>query len=137
MYINKTSPPALPAPWWTFGFVWMVIAGPASVVLASIATVWITLAYPETLVAEDYYRRGMQINKTLAEQAQRDRALVPALQGRNHAASPAPAPTAPAPAPPLTNEILPVPPTTKSPPQATLSASPQPGRPTGLSGPTK
>ena len=93
MLVSKTSPPPLPAPWWTFGFVWMVIAGPASVVLASIATVWITLANPDTLVTEDYFRRGMQINKTLAEEAQRrqDRALMPAVQGRNHAASPTPA----------------------------------------------
>jgi len=75
------------APWWTFGYVWLVIAGPAAVVVASIATVWLTLAFPETLVAQDYYQQGIDINKTLA--AQRARALVPAMQGRNHAATPA------------------------------------------------
>lgn len=83
---DNASQPA-PAPWWTFGYVWLVIAGPAAVVVASIATVWLTLAFPEQLVAEDYYRQGMEINKTLA--AQRAKALTPALQGRNHAASPA------------------------------------------------
>ena len=36
-----------PAPWWKFGYVWLVIAGPAAVVLAGIATVWIALASPE------------------------------------------------------------------------------------------
>jgi hypothetical protein len=76
-------------PWWKFGYVWLVIAGPAVVVVASIATVCIALAYPEILVAEDYYRQGIEINKTLA-QAQRDRskALMPAMQGRNHVATP-------------------------------------------------
>ena len=74
------------APWWTFGHVWLVIAGPAAVVVASIATVWLALAFPETLVAQDYYQQGVNINKTLA--AQRARALVPAMQGRNLAATP-------------------------------------------------
>ena len=76
-----------PPPWWKFGYVWLVISGPAAVALAAIATVWLALAYPETLVAEDYYRRGADINRTLAQgQAT---ALVPALQGRNHAVTPA------------------------------------------------
>jgi len=35
------------------------------------------------VVAEDYYRQGIQINRTLA-----DKKLVPALVGRNHAATP-------------------------------------------------
>lgn len=125
MQVNQTSQGAAPEPWWKFGFVWMVIAGPASVVLASIATVWITLANPETLVAEDYYRRGMQINKTLAEEAQRerDRALMPAVQGRNHAASPAPAEPVPA----VPHETQLVPPTTGLvPPPATSPGLPGP-----------
>lgn len=76
-------------PWWKFGLVWMVIAGPALVVAAGIATVWIAVRTPDPVVAEDYYRRGVEINKTLA--AQRAKALLPALQGRNHAATPPPA----------------------------------------------
>ena len=73
-------------PWWKFGLVWLVIAGPAAVVIAGIATVWIAMRTPDPVVAEDYYRRGVEINKTLA--AQRGKALLPALQGRNHAATP-------------------------------------------------
>jgi uncharacterized protein len=76
----------LPRPWWKFGLVWMVIAGPALVVLAGIATVWLAARTPDPVVAEDYYRRGVEINKTLA--AQGSKALLPALQGRNHAATP-------------------------------------------------
>lgn len=86
MHSSNASQTA-PAPWWTFGYLWLVIAGPAAVVVASIATVWLTLAFPETLVAQDYYQQGIDINKTLA--AQRARALAPAMQGRNHAATPA------------------------------------------------
>ena len=84
--MNEQPPLQTPPPWWKFGYVWLVISGPAAVVLAAIATVWLTLAYPETLVAEDYYRRGIEINRTLA--AGQAQALAPALQGRNHAATP-------------------------------------------------
>jgi hypothetical protein len=78
--------PQAAAPWWKFGYVWLVIAGPAAVFVAGVATVWIALAFPEIAIAEDYYRRGAEINKTIA--AKEARALAPALQGRNHAVTP-------------------------------------------------
>ena len=84
--MNEQPPLQMPPPWWKFGYVWLVIAGPAAVALAAVVTVWLALAYPETLVAEDYYRRGIEINRTLA--ASQAKALAPALQGRNHAATP-------------------------------------------------
>ena len=73
-------------PWWKYGYVWMIFGGPAAVVVAGIATVWIAVASPDPVVAPDYYRRGVEINKTLRLQ---DKALLPAHQGRNHAATPA------------------------------------------------
>jgi uncharacterized protein len=83
---SKQDPSDSPAPWWKFGYVWLVISGPAVVVVAGFATLWLAIANPETLVAQDYYRQGVEINKTLA--AERARALTPANQGRNHAATP-------------------------------------------------
>ena len=74
-------------PWWKYGLVWMIIGGPAAVVVAGIATVVIAVRTPDPVVAEDYYRRGMEINKTLSRKA-----LAPAQQGRNHAATPEPPP---------------------------------------------
>jgi hypothetical protein len=73
-------------PWWKFGHVWMIIAGPVAVIIAGIATTVIAMDTPDPLVAQDYYRRGIEINKELAA---RDKALLPAQQGRNHAATPA------------------------------------------------
>lgn len=87
MHTIPDVPPA-PAPWWKFGYVWLVISGPAVVVVAGFATLWIALANPETLVDEDYYRRGVEINKTL-DADRKSKALMPAMQGRNHAATPA------------------------------------------------
>ena len=72
-----------PAPWWRFPLVWMVIAGPAVVVVAGVATAFIAFRGADPVEA-DYYRRGIEINKTLAA----DRSHLPAVQGRNHAATP-------------------------------------------------
>jgi uncharacterized protein len=71
-------------PWWRFPLVWMVMAGPALVVVASFVTLWLALRTPDPVVESDYYRRGIEINKALA-----DKKLMPALAGRNHAATPA------------------------------------------------
>ncbi len=75
-----------PEPWWKFGHVWLVIAGPAIVVVAGFVTLWLAISRPDPVVAEDYYRRGIDINKTLATP---EKSLAPAMKGRNHAATPA------------------------------------------------
>ena len=72
-------------PWWRHGYVWLVIAGPAAVVIAGTATAVIAARGADPVVAKDYYRRGIEINRQLA----RERALLPAQQGRNHANTPA------------------------------------------------
>jgi hypothetical protein len=84
--------PSQPEPWWKFGHVWLVVAGPALVVAASFVTLYLAITRPDPLVSEDYYRQGMEINKTLDKSAAN---LVPAELGRNHAATglvPAPLP---------------------------------------------
>jgi hypothetical protein len=70
--------------WWSYGHVWLVIAGPAVVVVAALLTAVIAVRGADPLVSSEYYRRGMEINQQLA----RERAMVPAQQGRNHAATP-------------------------------------------------
>lgn len=74
------------APWWKHGFVWLLISGPAVVVVAGFFTFWLAARTADPVVDADYYRRGIEINKTLAAH---DKARAPALQGRNHAATPA------------------------------------------------
>ncbi|MEI7538160.1 MAG: FixH family protein [Comamonadaceae bacterium] len=73
-------------PWWKFGHVWLVLAGPALVVVASCVTFYIAATRIDPLVAEDYYRKGIEINKTLEEDANAA-SLAPAVQARNHAAT--------------------------------------------------
>lgn len=85
---EKTKTTARSAPWWRYGYVWLIISGPAVVVIAALVTAWIAVRYQDPVLAQDYYRQGLDINKTLAK----DRHLLPALQARNHAATPAPEP---------------------------------------------
>ena len=56
------------SPWWRNGMVWLVIAGPAVVVVASFATLFIALAYPDPVLPTG--------------------SATPAVQARNHAAAP-------------------------------------------------
>ncbi|HEY0200085.1 MAG TPA: FixH family protein [Burkholderiaceae bacterium] len=78
-------------PWWKYGHVWLLISGPAVVVVASFVTGWLALRHIDPVVDADYYRHGLEINRTLAAQAtqeQQKTSLAPALQARNHAATP-------------------------------------------------
>lgn len=83
-YFKKVNSMQIPTqPWWKFGHVWLIVAGPVLVVIASFITLYLAITRPDAVI-DDYYRKGMEINKTL--DAQRD-GMVPALQGRNHAAT--------------------------------------------------
>ena len=73
-------------PWWRFGHVWLIVAGPAIVVVASLVTFYLAVTRPDQIVTEDYYRKGTEINQTLGHAAQNP-SLAPALQARNHAAT--------------------------------------------------
>ena len=83
-------------PWWKFGHVWLVIAGPAAVVVASFITMYLAVSGKDPIVDEDYYRKGLEINKTLADNPS---SLAPSNMARNHAATGVKAPNAVKPTP--------------------------------------
>lgn len=78
---NKLEPVA---PWWKFGYVWLVLSGPIVVVIASLVTVYVAVTRPDPVVTEDYYRKGIEINKTLGSEAEAA-SMAPAIAARNHA----------------------------------------------------
>lgn len=80
---NAISHPT--GPWWKFGHVWLVVAGPALVVVASFITFYLAYSGMDTVVDENYYQKGVEINKTLA--ADNPASLAPAQKARNHAAT--------------------------------------------------
>jgi len=71
-----TKPSALNgpvSPWWRHRMVWLVVGGPLAVVLASFVTLYLAITRPDPVLA------------TPSEPSQ---ALQPAVQARNHAATP-------------------------------------------------
>jgi len=82
---SSSTEPA-PRPWWTHGHVWMIISGPAIVVVAGFVTLWLAIRTPDPVIEADYYKRGIEINRTLPDVD--SKAMMPALQGRNHAVTP-------------------------------------------------
>jgi hypothetical protein len=60
-------------PWWRVRMLWLVIGGPLAVVIASFATLGLALRYPDPV---------------LAPQETASAAETPAVQARNHAATP-------------------------------------------------
>lgn len=65
-------------PWWRVGMVWLVIAGPSVVVVASFVTLWLALAHGDPVITQQ------------AVQTERDASHAAAMKGRNHAATPRP-----------------------------------------------
>jgi len=57
-------------PWYREPWPWIVIAGPASAVVAGIALLWLAIDSNDGLVIDDYYKEGLAINQVI----QRDQA---------------------------------------------------------------
>jgi hypothetical protein len=55
-------------PWYRQLWPWLLISGPAAVLVAGAVTMWIAFASADGLVAEDYYKQGLAINKRLARE---------------------------------------------------------------------
>ncbi len=73
--MSDSSQPAAgqPAAWWQLPIVWMVIGGPVAVVVASFVTLALAIMNPDPVLT-------LPAPGSQAEQ--------PAVQGRNHAATP-------------------------------------------------
>ena len=80
--IPAPSTPAASEPWWRFGIVWLVIGGPAAIVVAGIAMVAIAYQGADPPVPVAVSAAVPQLRATATPTA-------PALQARNHAATPA------------------------------------------------
>lgn len=76
-------------PWWKFGHVWLVVAGPVIVVVASFITLYLAVTRPDPVLDENYYQKGVEINKSMVDDP---KSLAPAMKARNHAATGVPQP---------------------------------------------
>lgn len=57
---------ATPGPWYRDRWPWILILGPAVVVVAGIVTLVIAVESDDGLVADDYYKQGLGINRQIA-----------------------------------------------------------------------
>ncbi len=64
-------------PWWKFGYVWLIIAGPALVIVAGFITLYLAITSPNEMVTDERLNASSSNSSSMA----------PAVQGRNHAAT--------------------------------------------------
>lgn len=67
-----------PEPWWRFGHVWLVLSGPAVVVVAGLVTAWIAANGADPVIS--------QPPATVVQEDPAARSLTPAHKARNLAA---------------------------------------------------
>jgi uncharacterized protein len=60
-------------PWYKEPWPWILMSGPATVVVAGLATTWIAYATSDGLVADDYYKRGLAVNAVLGREQAAER----------------------------------------------------------------
>ena len=81
---SLTSSGALPAkPWWSFGMVWLIIAGPAIVVVAAFITLYLAITIPDPVLPTE----ALNPRNAIENQSKLEEAMAPAMQARNHAAT--------------------------------------------------
>ena len=68
-----------PEPWYRHFWPWVLIGLPLATVLAGVATLFVAMDDPDSLVVGDYYKQGLAINRTLARE---DAARALGLEGR-------------------------------------------------------
>ncbi|MDE2600290.1 MAG: FixH family protein [Rhodocyclaceae bacterium] len=56
-------------PWYREPWPWILISGPAVVVIAGLVTAWIAYTHGDPVLSDDYYRQGLAVQQTLASDA--------------------------------------------------------------------
>ena len=69
-----TAAPPRTLPWHRQRWPWLLMLGPAIVVVAGFVTLWLAIRSDDGLVADDYYKKGLAINRII-ERADRAAAL--------------------------------------------------------------
>ncbi len=84
--MNATTP-VVANPWYREPWPWLLMAGPAIVVVAGFITLGLAISSFDGLVADDYYKEGKAINKTISRDVRAQELgyaglLAPAADGR-------------------------------------------------------
>lgn len=60
-------------PWFREPWPWILMAGPALVVVAGLITAWLAIRSDDGLVVDDYYKQGLAINRAVRRSATAER----------------------------------------------------------------
>lgn len=60
MILNQSN-----TPWYKQRWPWILMAGPAVVIVAGIVTAWLAVTSSDGLVSDDYYKEGLAVNQSL------------------------------------------------------------------------
>jgi hypothetical protein len=63
--MTESDVPVAPKPWYREPWPWILMSGPLAVVLAGAFTAYLATAHEDALVADNYYKEGLAINRTL------------------------------------------------------------------------
>lgn len=84
---TRAQPAPLPSaatrPWWRHAYVWLVISGPLTVVVAGFATLWLALRTPDPEVPRAVLPRTLPLQHMGEGQGR----MAPAQAVRNHTAA--------------------------------------------------
>lgn len=58
------------SPWYKQRWPWILISGPATVIVAGIITLWLAVISNDGLVTDDYYKQGLAVNQSLKRDQQ-------------------------------------------------------------------
>lgn len=77
---SAPTPSCAPRPWWSFGHVWLLIAGPALVVVAGFFTFYLAARHPDPVLStQPAVKSDARLEDGISQ--------APAVQARNHAAT--------------------------------------------------
>lgn len=60
-------------PWYKERWPWLLMAGPAIVIVAGVITAWLAISSNDGLVTDDYYKQGLAVNQRLHRDQQAGR----------------------------------------------------------------
>lgn len=81
--MHKNNPLNQQPKWWQSGYAWLVFAGPAIVVVASLITVYIAINGQDPVLAHEENAGNANTSLSISQK----NALEPAIKARNHAAT--------------------------------------------------
>ena len=71
-------------PWYREPWPWILMAGPAAVIVAGAVTIWLAVSSSDGLVADDYYKRGLAIDQEIRrDQAVLDLGITAVIETRD------------------------------------------------------